>query len=215
MRFFTVIKVCDEQFSKSPVLFWLVEPVGPFFCRWSADSVLWCDYKKRWKPDSTAAIAARRPAITPYYYSIHVYNSGNVFNHHFHHNRIAPNSWVLPSSRPYPVEFSLGTQRGWRRSAVCPAKGQAASTAHPSYSVILSWNVTERLLMRIVLVLFNRSRNNSRLFVHGAKRRQSRQSRSHVKIVNMRRALADRRISRIDMPPQVENTEMMLLYITV
>jgi hypothetical protein len=57
---------------------------------------------------------------------------------------------------------------------------------------------------------FIRSRNNSRLFVRRAKRRQRRRSRLHAKIVTMRQALAGRRTSRIDMPPQAESIEMVV-----
>jgi len=63
------------------------------------------------------------------------------------------------------------------------------------------------LLTRTLL----RSRNSSRPFVRSEKENQSRPSlpqTSHAKIVTMKLALVGRRISRIDMLPQVESTDI-------
>jgi hypothetical protein len=123
----------------------------------------------------------------------------------FHNDIFILSCHLFPSNR---LEFCLGTKGGWRRSAICEAKGLASFQLTTHVMIPTQRVVVGRLLTRTVLL---RNRDNSHPFVRSARQNRSRlglPQTSHAKIGTMKLALAGRRILRIDMPPQAESIDI-------
>lgn len=146
---------------------------------------------------------APRPAITTLYYSNHVHNSGNVIIIAISQHDSPYHSFILF------VRVQSGSVRRLAKKRNMPGKRSGPLQLH-NYIMPFFLDCGGALADATCLGSFIRSRNNSRLFVRRAKRRQRRRSRLHAKIVIMRQVLAARRTSRIDMPLQAETIEMVM-----